>query len=178
VRVTCEVTPQHLTLTDTALAGGDALFKMNPPLRSLRHQEALRTGLADGVIDVIATDHAPHPAARKDVPIIDASPGMTGLETALAAILTHGVLPLDDAIAAMSWRAAAIHGMAGQGGPIRPGALANLCVIDPNALWKVDPSTLGSKSHNNPYRGTVMTGRVRHTIYRGTPTVIDAALQI
>jgi dihydroorotase len=176
VRVTTEVTPQHLVLTDEALTGGDALFKMNPPLRPQRHQDALRAGLRSGVIDAIATDHAPHPHERKAVSIPDASPGMTGLETALAAVLTNDVLPLDDAVAAMSWKPARIHGMDGHGGPIAPGARANLCVIDPDATWTVDVTRLGSRSHNNPFRATTLHGQVRHTIRAGRPVVIDATL--
>jgi len=180
IHVTAEGTPQHLTLTDERLRGGDALFKMNPPLRSADHMSALRSGLVDHTIDAIATDHAPHLTEDKARPIVVAPPGMTGLETAMAAInselVVPGILSLSDLVAAFTWRPAAIAGLAthGHGGPIRVGAGANLTVFDPTATWMVDPSRLGSKGHNNPYRGRVLQGRVRHSVLRGVPTAIDA----
>jgi dihydroorotase len=183
VAVTAEATPQHLTLTDETLRGGDATFKMNPPLRPQRHLDALQRALADGTIDAVATDHAPHPTDAKARPIDEAPPGMTGLETSLAVLHTElvlgGHLDLEMAVGALSWRPAAIGGLdaMGHGGPIAPGSAANLAVFDPTERWVVDPATLGSKGHNNPYRGRELTGRVRHTVLAGDPVVVDAVAQ-
>ena len=176
VDVTVEVTPQHLALTEEAVSGGDALFKMNPPLRTAADRDALRTALADGTIEAIATDHAPHPDHRKDVPLVTAAPGMTGLETSLAAAITElvepGLATLDTVIAAMSWRPARIAGLDrwGHGGPIIPTAPANLAVIDPSETWTVHTAELASRSSNNPFRGRTLRGRVRHTFLRGIRT--------
>lgn len=182
VGVTAEVTPQHLCLTDAALLGGDARFKMNPPLRSDEHRAALRAGLAEGVIDAIATDHAPHPDDRKAQSLELAPPGMTGLETMLASVLTHlvgeGVVPLDRVLDAVTTQPARIAGLADHGAPVAAGTRANLAVIDPTATWVVDPDALGSKSHNNPFAGTELVGRVRHTLLAGDPVVIDAVAQL
>ena len=183
VRVTAEVTPQHLVLTDEALLDGDSLFKMNPPLRSAAHRERLRRGLRDGTIDAIATDHAPHLAHAKRGSIEDAAPGMTGLETTYAALNTHlvmpGILGEDRLLAAMSWSPARIGGLdrMGHGGPIAPGRPANLTVVDPTTQWKVSRDRIASLSANNPFRATTLTGRVRHTLLRGTPIVSDGRLQ-
>ena len=130
VDVTVEVTPQHLSYTEEALSDGGALFKMNPPLRTAADQAALRCALADGAIDAIATDHAPHSDERKELPLDQAAPGMTGLETSLAAALTDVVEPgfasFETIIAAMTWQPARIAGLDqwGHGGPLKPGAPA------------------------------------------------------
>jgi dihydroorotase len=179
VRVTAECTPQHLVLTDAACAGFDPVFKMNPPLRTQADVDALRAALADGTIDAIATDHAPHAPETKDVPFEDAPPGMLGVETALAVAITTlvepGVMSLAHVLGALSWRPARIAGLdaAGHGGPIAPGRPANLCVIDPAEPWVVDAARLASKSRNSPWDGWKLTGRVRHTVLRGRPTVRD-----
>jgi len=179
VRVTAECTPQHLVLTDEACADFDPSFKMNPPLREQSDVDALRAALADGTIDAIATDHAPHSPESKDVPFEEAPPGMLGVETALAVVLTTlvepGVLTLAQAVAALSWQPARIAGVDahGHGGPIAAGRPANLCVIDPAFSWSVDSTRLASKSHNSPWEGWKLTGRVRHTVFRGLPTVRD-----
>jgi dihydroorotase len=179
VRVTAECTPQHLVLTDEVCAHFDPAFKMNPPLREQADVDALRTALVDGTIDAIATDHAPHTHESKDVPFEDAPPGMLGVETALAVVLTTlvepGVLTLAQAIGALSWRPARVVGLdaVGHGGPIAAGSPANLCVIDPAQTWSVDGARLASKSRNTPWDGWKLTGKVRHTIYRGLPTVRD-----
>ncbi|MDQ1456977.1 MAG: dihydroorotase [Actinomycetota bacterium] len=179
VRVTAECTPQHLVLTDEACAHFDPAFKMNPPLREQADVDALRTALVDGTIDAIATDHAPHTHESKDVPFEDAPPGMLGVETALAVVLTTlvepGILTLAQAIGALSWRPARVVGLdaVGHGGPIAAGSPANLCVIDPAQTWSVDGARLASKSRNTPWDGWKLTGKVRHTIYRGLPTVRD-----
>jgi dihydroorotase len=183
VRVTAECTPQHLVLTDESCAEFDPVFKMNPPLRERSDIDALRTALAEGTIDAIATDHAPHAPETKAVPFEEAPPGMLGVETALAVVLTTlvepGILPLPAALAAMSWRPAAIAGLDadGHGGVVAPGAVANLTVIDLAEQWVVDARALASKSLNSPWDGWKLTGRVRHTLLRGAPTVRDGAVQ-
>lgn len=176
VNVTVEVTPQHLAFTEDAVGGGDALFKMNPPLRSEADRQALRHSLADGTIDAIATDHAPHPDDRKSLPLDEAAPGMTGLETSLAAAITElvepGLTSLETVIGAMSWKPARIAGLDrwGHGGPIVTGAPANIAIVDPGETWTVDPAELASRSSNNPFRGRELRGRVVHTFLRGTQT--------
>jgi dihydroorotase len=177
IPVTAEAAPHHFTLTDAACASFDPLYKVHPPLRASDDVAAIKAGLADGTIDAIATDHAPHPVQAKERPFEEAPPGMLGLETALALTMTElvepGVVSLADVLALLSWRPAAIAGLAEHGGPLVPGAPANLCVIDPTAHWEVDPSRLASKAKNTPYVGRKLTGRVRHTILRGEPVVVD-----
>jgi dihydroorotase len=182
--ITAEVTPHHLTLTDAALAGYDPVFKVNPPLRTEADVAALRGACAAGVVDAVATDHAPHPPEVKDGPLEDAPPGMLGLETALAVTLEAlgDVMPIEEVLALLSWRPAAVAGLdrsrgGGQGGPVERGAPANLCVVDPAARWQVDPSALASLSRNTPYAGRWLTGRVRHTLLRGEPVVMDGEAQ-
>jgi dihydroorotase len=179
--VTGEVAPHHFTLTDAECASFDPAFKVHPPLRSDADVEAIKAALADGTIDAIATDHAPHVAEAKERPFEEAPPGMLGLETALALTLTElvepGVLSLADALALLSWRPAAIAGLGEHGNPIEPGQVANLCVIDPAVQWDVDVTKLASKARNTAYAGRKLTGRVRHTILRGEPVVIDAEAQ-
>jgi len=176
--VSAEATPHHLSLTDEALAGYDPVFKVNPPLRARADVEALRQGLADGTIDVIATDHAPHSPEAKQVTMCEAAPGMVGLETALAVALTDLALPIADVLALMSWRPARLAGLGdGQGGPLVPGAPAHLCVVDPARGWVVDPAKLASKSRNTPFAGRRLQGRVRHTLYAGEPVVIGEEAQ-
>ncbi len=174
--VTAEAAPHHLVLTDAACAGYDPTFKVSPPLRTEVDVECLRAGLADGVIDAIATDHAPHAPEAKDLPFDEAPPGMLGLETALPVVLSF--LGLELALDRMSWRPARIAGLAPrQGGPVVEGAAANLCVIDPAATWTVDPARLASRSRNTPFAGWTFTGRNRHTIVAGEAVVVDAEAQ-
>jgi dihydroorotase len=176
--VTCEATPHHFTLTDESCASYDPVFKVNPPLRTEDDVAAVRAGLAGGVIDCIATDHAPHPPEAKEQPFDQAPPGMLGLETALALALTHLDLPIADLLALLSWRPAALLGVRDRhGGPIEAGRPANLCVVDPAATWAVDPAALASRSRNTPYGGMTLTGRVRHTLLAGEPVVVDAEAQ-
>jgi dihydroorotase len=181
VPVTAEVAPHHFTLTDAECRTFDPAFKVHPPLRTEADVAAIKDGLADGTIDAIATDHAPHVPEAKEQPFEDAPPGMLGLETALALTLTElvepGVLDLPDALACLSWRPAAIAGLDAHGGPIEPGRPANLCVLDPAVRWEVDPSRLASRSRNTPYAGRKLTGRVRHTVLRGKPVVVDGIAQ-
>ena len=181
VPVTAEVAPHHFTLTDAECRTFDPAFKVHPPLRTDADVAAVKAGLADGTIDAIATDHAPHVPEAKERPFEEAPPGMLGLETAFALTLTElvepGVLALQDALACLSWQPAAIAGLDAHGGPIEPGRPANLCVVDPAVRWEVDPSRLASRSRNTPYAGRKLTGRVRHTVLRGEPVVVDGIAQ-
>ncbi len=178
--VTAEVTPHHLSLTDDALCGYDPVFKVNPPLRTAHDTAALARACAAGVIDAVATDHAPHPPEAKDVPLDQAPPGMLGLQTAWPVTLQAlGAAGLDwlQVLALLSWqpaRIARLHPAAGgdQGGPVVPGAAANLCVLDPHATWTVEPASLASRSRNTPFTGRSLTGAVRHTVHRGEPVVV------
>ncbi|HEY1278419.1 MAG TPA: dihydroorotase [Acidimicrobiales bacterium] len=176
--VTAEATPHHFTLTDASCAGFDPVFKVNPPLRTDADVAAVKAGLADGTLDAIATDHAPHAPHLKEQPFDQAPPGILGLETALALALTELDLPLEQVIALLSWRPAAIAGIADRhGGRIEPGRPANLCVIDPAVVWIVDPDGLASRARNTPYAGRKLTGRVRHTLWRGEAVVVDGEAQ-
>ena len=179
--VTAEAAPHHFTLTDAECRGFDPAFKVHPPLRTEADVAAVKAGLADGTIDAIATDHAPHVPEAKERPFEEAPPGMLGLETALALTLGElvepGVLELRDALARLSWRPAAIAGLDCHGGPIEPGRPANLCVVDPAVRWEVDPGRLASRARNTPYAGRKLTGRVRHTVLRGEPVVVDGTAQ-
>ena len=177
--VTAEATPHHLSLTDAAVASYDTVFKVNPPLRPAVDVEAVRAGLADGTVDAIATDHAPHAQEDKERPFDQAPPGMVGLETALAVALTHLDLAFSHVLALLSWQPARIAGLdvRGHGGPIVEGAAANLCVIDPAAVWIVEADQMASRSRNTPFAGHKLTGRVRHTLLRGEPVVIDGLAQ-
>jgi dihydroorotase len=176
--VTAEVTPHHFTLTDASVAGYDPVFKVHPPLRTDLDVAAVRAALAEGTVDAIATDHAPHPQEAKELPFDDAPPGMLGLETALALALTELDLPIETILGLMSWQPARIAGIeATQGGPVAPGRPANLCVIDPLERWVVDPARLASRSRNTPYAGRALRGRVRHTVSAGEPVVIDGTAQ-
>ncbi len=175
--VTAEAAPHHFTLTDAACATFDPAFKVHPPLRADTDVAAIHAGLADGTIDAIATDHAPHAPETKERPFEEAPPGMLGLETAVALTLTElvtpGVLTLADALARLSWAPAAIAGLDDHGGPVTPGRPAHLCVLDPAATWTVDPTRLASRARNTPYAGRTLTGQVRHTILAGEPVVVD-----
>ncbi|MHB1855065.1 MAG: dihydroorotase [Acidimicrobiales bacterium] len=182
--VTAEATPHHLALTESCLSGYDPNFKVNPPLRTERDRAAVRRGLADGVIDAIATDHAPHTQEAKEMPLDQAPPGMVGLETALAVAHTElcsgegPLMSLPDLLAALTWRPAAIAGLhTRHGGPIEAGRPANLCVFDPTARWRVDPEAMATRSRNSPFGGRELTGRVRHTIRAGEAVVIDGQAQ-
>lgn len=176
LRVSAEVTPHHLAFADEDLAGYDTNLKVNPPLRTPDDREALRAGLADGTIDAVATDHAPHAVEEKESEFDHAPPGTIGLETALAAILTElvepGRLPLGRAIEAMSTAPARILGAADNGGPIEPGRPANLVAFDPAAEWVVE-APFASKSRNSAFLGRRLRGRVVHTMFRGALTVVD-----
>ncbi len=172
--VTAEACPHHFTLTAAEVASYDPVFKVNPPLRTEADIAAVKQGLVDGTIDAIATDHAPHTQETKEAPFDEAPCGMLGLETALALALTELDLPVERVLALLSWQPAAIAGIADEhGGPVEAGRPANLCVVDPEATWVVDPYRLASRSRNTPYAGRTLTGKVRHTVLRGVPVVID-----
>jgi dihydroorotase len=180
--VTAEAAPHHFSLTDGCASGYDAVFKVNPPLRPQGDVDAVKAGLADGTIDAIATDHAPHTPELKDLPFDQAPPGMLGLQTALALAITELDLPLATVLGLLSWQPASIarldpaHGGT-QGAPVITGSPANLCVIDPTATWTVDVVGLASRSRNSPYLGRTLTGRVRHTVFAGEPVVVEAEAQ-
>jgi dihydroorotase len=176
--ITAEVAPHHFTLTDAEVASYDPVFKVNPPLRSDADVAAVKAALADGVVDAIATDHAPHTQESKEAPFDEAPPGMLGLETALALALTELTMPVERVLAMMSWQPARIAGLSAEhGGPIQVGRPANLCVIDPSAKWVVDPRAMASRSRNTPYAGRALVGRVRHTVLRGEPVVVEGDAQ-
>jgi dihydroorotase len=174
VRVTAEVTPHHLVFTDEDLATYDANLKMNPPLRTAEDRDVLRIGLADGTIDAVATDHAPHAVEEKEAEFDHAPPGTIGLETALAAVLTELVVPghlsLPRAIEALSVAPARILGTAEHGGPIEPGRPANLVLFDPEKEWVVEPPFV-SKARNSAFLGRRLRGAVVYTVLRGALVV-------
>jgi dihydroorotase len=181
VRVTAEAAPHHFTLTDDAVRSYDPVFKVNPPLREKADVEAVRQGLADGTIDAIATDHAPHAREDKEVEWPAAPPGMLGLETALGLTLTElvglGYLELPAAVERLTGGPARCRRLPGHGGPVTPGAPANLTVLDPAARWTVDRAKLASRARNTPFHGRELTGRVVHTLLRGAFTVRDGKAQ-
>ena len=180
VQVTAEVTPHHLLLTDDLVATYDPAYKVNPPLRSKADVEAVRQGLADGTIDAVATDHAPHPVEDKDCEWSAAAMGMVGLETALGvvaqAMVETGLLDWAGVADRMSFRPAAIGRLAGHGRPLEVGEPANLVLVDPAAPWTVRASDLTSKSRNTPFGGCELPARVVATFLRGRPTVLAGAL--
>ena len=178
VAVTAEATPHHLALEEDCVVGYDTSYKVNPPLRSHEDRSVLLEAMRDGVVDAIATDHAPHPPEAKQVSFCEAAPGMVGLETAFGAACTYLGLPIERVLALMSWQPAAIAGLAGtHGGPVAPGAAANLCVLDPGRQWTVVSSALASRSRNTPFAGRRLAGRARHTVLAGEPVVIAEEAQ-
>lgn len=187
VRVTAEVTPHHLLLTHEKAESYDPVYKVNPPLRTNTDVQALREGLRDGTIDIVATDHAPHAAEDKECEWAYARPGMLGLETALPIVLealgeqsfgTPAEPAMWDLIAERMSRAPArIAGLDGHGNDLVAGAPANLTLIDPTTRWTVEPTGLASLSHNTPYAGMTVPGRIVATFLRGVPTVLDGKVQ-
>jgi dihydroorotase len=178
--VTAEVTPHHLALTDDLAESYDPVFKVNPPLRTAADVEALRQALADGTIDCVATDHAPHAVEDKESEWGAALPGMLGLQTALSVVIETMVLAgrLDwrGVASLMSEAPARIGSLAEQGRPIALGEPANLVLVDPAAHWTVEPAALASKSRNTPFAGRTLPGRVRATFLRGRATTRDGAV--
>ncbi len=175
--VTAEVTPHHLLLTDELARTYDPTYKVNPPLRTQRDIDALRQGLADGTIDCVATDHAPHALEDKETEWGAASPGMTGLETALSvvvqAMVEPGRLTWRQVATRMSETPARIGRLEGHGRPIAVGEPANLVVVDPAGRWTVDPTATASRSRNTPFAGHDLPAKVRATFLRGRATVLD-----
>ena len=170
IRVTAEVTPHHLTLTDQACETYDTHAKMSPPLREAADIAALRQGLKEGVIDCVASDHAPHAYDAKEAAFDDAPFGIIGLETAFGVVHTelvlNGGLTLPELIARMSSAPAAAFRL--PGGTLQPGAVADVVVLDTTTRWSVDPATLRSKSRNTPFAGRTLTGRAALTLVGGT----------
>jgi len=168
VSVTAEVTPHHLLLTHEALLGYDTACKVNPPLREAGDVEALRRGLADGTIDCVATDHAPHGVLDKHVELAEAAPGMIGLELCLPLLLglvRGGTLPLSRLVDALTAAPARVAGL--DAPRLREGARADLVLVDPAARWKVEPARLRSKSRNTPFMGHDVEGRIELTVCEG-----------
>lgn len=180
IQVTAEVTPHHLLLTDEKVRTFDPVFKVNPPLRREEDVMALRAAVADGTIDVIGTDHAPHPAESKECEWAAAAMGMTGLETALSivqhALVDTGLLSWADVARITSTTPAQIGRVADQGRPITVGEPANLVLVDPAARWIVDPYAMATKGRNSPFAGMELPGSVRATFFHGHPTVLDGQL--
>ena len=174
VDVTAEVTPHHLVLTDELATSYDPVFKVNPPLRTAADVEALRAGLADGTVDCVATDHAPHALEDKETEWGAALPGMTGLETALGIVAQTMVVPgrlsWREVADRMSQRPATIGRLAGHGRPLAVGEPANLCLVDPGAAWTVDASRMATRSRNTPFAGRSLPAGVVATFLRGQRT--------
>lgn len=185
IDVTAEVTPHHLVLTDELARDYDPVFKVNPPLRTAKDVEAVREGLADGTIDIVATDHAPHPVEDKDCEWASAAFGMTGLETALSVVqqtmVDTGRMTWADVARVLSENPARIgridggHGR-GQGRPVAVGEPANLTLVDPSATRTIDGRTQVTASDNTPFTGMELPGRVVATFLRGRATVLDGAV--
>lgn len=180
VQVTAEVTPHHLLLTHEEVRGYDPVFKVNPPLRTAEDVQALREALADGTIDVVATDHAPHPVEDKDCEWSAAAMGMTGLETALSvvqhAMVDTGLLDWAGVARVLSSTPAAIGRVAGYDRPLAQGAPAHVTLVDPSASRTVDPASHATRGRNSPYRGRELPGAVVATFWHGHATVLDGAL--
>ncbi|BBZ66954.1 dihydroorotase [Mycolicibacterium insubricum] len=177
ISITAEVTPHHLLLDDSRLASYDGVNRVNPPLREASDALALRAALADGVIDAVATDHAPHAAQEKCCEFANARPGMLGLQTALSVIaetmVAPGLLDWRGVARVMSENPAAIVGLADQGRPLAVGEPANLTVVDPEARWTVTGDELASKSTNTPYQSMTLPATVTATLLRGRITARD-----
>ena len=180
LRVTCEVTPHHIALTDEVVRSYDPAFRVAPPLRSQDHVDALKAAIADGTIDAIATDHAPHAPHKKDREFEYAPCGMVGLETALGVVMAEivepGVCTLSRAIELMSSGPASICG-ADDHGSLAAGRPANIVAFDPEASWTVEQSTTASRSRNTPFAGRKLTGKVVHTLLRGEFSTRDGEVR-
>jgi dihydroorotase len=180
INVTAEVTPHHLLLTDDYANSYDPIFKVNPPLRTQRDVEALREGLADGTIDIVATDHAPHPAEAKECEWQEAAFGMLGLESALSIVnqtmVQTGLLNWEGVADRMSRAPSRIAGYENHGGKIEVGALAHLTVINPTQTYRVDRDLVASRSRNTPFHGMELSGVIQGTFFRGIPTYLAGQL--
>ena len=180
INVTAEVTPHHLLLTDDLATSYDPVYKVNPPLRTEKDIHALREALAEGVIDIVATDHAPHPAENKECEWQEAAFGMLGLETALSIIaltmVETNLLDWKGGAQRFSRTPAQIGRYAHQGGEFKVGEMANLTVIDPAASWRVDRDLVASRSRNTPFHGMELPGVITETFFKGVPTLRNAQL--
>lgn len=181
IAVTAEVTPHHLLLTDDRARGYDARFKVNPPLRRQEDVEALRAAVADGTIDIIATDHAPHPSESKECTWAEAAFGMVGLESALSVtqrtLVDTGLLTWADVARVLSTTPAAIGRLTGYASPLTEGAPAHLTLVDPSASREWSVNDLRGRSTNTPYLSEPLPGRVMATVHGGVPTLLDGELQ-
>ena len=177
IEVTAEVTPHHLLLTDDLAGSYDPIYKVNPPLRTESDVMALREALADGTIDIVATDHAPHPMESKECEWQEAAFGMLGLETALSIVqmtmVDSSLMSWAQVAQRMSITPARIGGYENHGQEIKEGAPANLVVIDPNRKWTVDRDLVQSKSSNTPYHGFELPGVITHTIFKGKASLLN-----
>ena len=180
INVTAEVTPHHLLLTDDLVESYDPVYKVNPPLRTDADVQALRIGLADGTIDIVATDHAPHPTEDKECEWSAAAFGMIGLETAFGVIvktmIETGAMSWPRLVEVMSTNPAKIGRYSRQGGAVTAGSPANLTLVNPKSAWQVDREKMSSKSKNTPFHGTALTAKVIHTIYEGVFVVKNETL--
>jgi dihydroorotase len=180
IDVTAEVTPHHLLLTDDLASSYDPVYKVNPPLRTESDVHALREALADGTIDIVATDHAPHPTESKECEWQEASFGMLGLETALSIVqktmVDSGMMNWSSVADRMSIAPARIGGYENHGLPLVVGSIANLVVINPTQKWTVDRDLVLSKSSNTPYHGHELPGVVMHTFFKGKATLINGSV--
>jgi dihydroorotase len=180
INVTAEVTPHHLLLTDELVRSYDPVFKVNPPLRTDADVQALREGLADGTIDVVGTDHAPHPSEHKECEWAQAAMGMTGLETALSVVqetmIETGLMTWADFARVTSFTPAVIGRVADQGRPLEEGEPANVILVDPAARWTVDPHKMATMGRNSPFKGKELPGSVVATFFKGHPTVLNGKL--
>ncbi|MGD9621906.1 MAG: dihydroorotase [Mycolicibacterium sp.] len=181
ISITAEVTPHHLLLDDSRLYSYDGRNRVNPPLREAADAVALRQALADGVIDCVATDHAPHAAHEKMCEFANARPGMLGLQTALSVVVetmvNPGLMTWRDVARVMSENPSRIVGLPDQGRPLEVGEPANLTLIDPSACWTVTGSALASRSDNTPYEDMVLPAVVTATMLRGRITVRDGEVR-
>lgn len=180
ISVTAEVTPHHLLLTDESALGYDPIFKVNPPLRTQKDVEALREGLADGTIDIVATDHAPHPAEAKECEWQEAAFGMLGLESALSIInqtmVVTGLMSWEAVADRMSYAPAKIARYADHGKVLTVGSIANITLINPTQSNRVDRDLVASRSRNTPFHGMDLQGVVTATFFRGLPTYLNGKL--
>ena len=177
IDVTAEVTPHHLLLTDDLATSYDPVFKVNPPLRTESDVHALREALADGTIDIVATDHAPHPTEDKECEWQEAAFGMLGLETALSIVqktmIDTGLMNWSQVADRMSIAPARIGGYSEHGQPLVVGGIANLVVVNPKKTWTVDRDLVLSRSSNTPYHGYELPGVITHTFFKGRASVLD-----
>jgi dihydroorotase len=180
INVTAEVTPHHLYFTDEIIESYNPIFKVNPPLRTREDVEAVRAGLADGTIDIVATDHAPHASEDKDCEWAAAAFGMTGLETALAVVhdtmVKTGLMTWAAVAERVSVNPASIGRVADQGQPIAVGSPAHITLFNPSIDVEIHPEHTASNSRNTPFAGITLPGKVVATFYRGRPTVLNGEL--